>query len=462
MNRDYCSVVCRLVPVWTLVAAGGVLLLIAGCPGLPPVDDNMNANLNDNNNANVNDNIGDNNNDNSDADGSNTTDKTNAEARYIGANACRNCHTDIAAWHSLHGHAHKITAVDGIAPQFPAGTSVGVPNPPDGVAWTDVSWMIGGYTKKARFVDQDGYILTTGSTGKKVQWNLAFGPNGTLASFGNYEADRPERKPFDYSCFVCHTTGPAPLDEDFPEFQDNRPGMRGTFQEAGIQCEACHGPGSNHFTTIDGQVVVQTNRIFRDPEGDDTCRACHNRPFDDLTGNIVASGGYIQHHEQWPELRASGGHASLLCIDCHDPHRSVYFDRANAFRKTCTDCHADATMAGHEGKVYSRSDGYSEALTCESCHMSYTVKSATNVSAALVGSVARIGDVRSHIIRISTQPVDYKSFFAADGKSVQRDAEGNAAVTVDFACIRCHNGNGLFELSVTRAAEIAQNVHRLP
>ncbi|MCG3129228.1 MAG: Dissimilatory sulfite reductase [Phycisphaerae bacterium] len=393
---------------------------------------------------------------------SNNADKSNAEARYVGANACRNCHSDIAELHSRHGHAHKITAISGEPPTFPDGTTAGVPNPPDGFAWTDVAWVIGGYTKKARFVDQEGYILTTGSTGKKVQWNLAFGPNGGAAGFGNYEPDHPERKPFDYSCFVCHTTGALPQDEDFPEFQDNRPGMRGTFEEAGIQCEACHGPGSNHFTTSDGQVVIRTDRIFIDPDGSASCRACHNRPYDDQTGNIVASGGYLQHHEQWPELRASGGHAQLSCLDCHDPHRSVYYDKANAIRQRCADCHPTANMAGHAGAVYTRSDGYSEALGCESCHMSYPVKSATAVASALVGPVARIGDVRSHIVRINTEPVDYKTFFAADGKSVARDAQGRAAVTVDFVCVRCHNGNGLFELSVARAAEIAKNVHLLP
>lgn len=452
-----------------LPAAAAYLLLLAlgisaaGCPLFPGANDNDNANDNANANDNQNDNGADNDNDNGISDlPSNTTDKTNAEARYVGANSCRNCHADIAEQHSRHGHAHKITPITGEPPQFPEGTSPGVPNPPDGYAWTDISWVIGGYTKKARFVDQDGYILTTGSTGKQVQYNLAFGPNGNSASFGNYEPDRPERKPFDYSCFVCHTTGPVPQDEDFPEFQDNRPGMRGTFEEPGIQCESCHGPGSNHFTTADGAVIIRTDRIFIDPDGSNSCRACHNRPYDDLTGNIVAAGGYLQHHEQWPEVKASGGHAQLTCIDCHNPHRSVYYDKQTALRKRCVDCHPDATMAGHKDAVYTRPDGYTEALTCESCHMSYTVKSATTVSADLVGPVARIGDVRSHIVRISLEPVDYKSFFTADEKSVARDSQGRAAVTVDFVCIRCHNGNDLFELSVSRAAEIAQNVHILP
>lgn len=389
----------------------------------------------------------------------NQTDKSNSQARYVGANACRNCHTDIAAMHSRHGHAHKITPVSGGPPVFPDGTSAGIPDTPAGYDWSDISWIIGGYTKKGRFVDHDGYILTTGSTGQRVQWNLPFGPTGNTGSWGNYEPDIPERKPFDYACFVCHTTGPQPANADSPEFQENRPGMRGTWAEAGIQCEACHGPGSNHFTTAGGDVVIKTDMIFVDPDGSNSCRACHNRPYDDQTGNIVAKGGYVQHHEQWPELRASGGHSSLSCLDCHDPHRSVYYDKDNALRKRCTDCHPDATMAGHEGKVYTRSDGYTETLSCTSCHMSYPVKSATNAASSLVGTVARIADVRTHIVRINTGAVDYRSFFTPDGNSVVRDSQGRAAVTVDFVCIRCHNGNGAFALEVPFAAAIATSIH---
>ncbi|MCC6360114.1 MAG: hypothetical protein IT450_15325 [Phycisphaerales bacterium] len=460
MNRNSHA---TLRPVVVLSVGLTVLFGLGGCPFLDDLfNQNANTNVNENLNGSANENLNGAANENGSIPEMNTTDKTNGEAKYVGADSCRNCHSDIAVLHTRHGHAHKITAINGEPPQFPDGTAAPIPSLPDGYAWTDISWVIGGYTKKARFVDQEGYILTTGSTGKKVQWNLAFGPNGNAAAFGNYEPTVTERKPFDYSCFVCHTTGAVPQDEDFPEFQDNRPGMRGTFAEPGIQCESCHGPGSNHFTTQGQEVVIKTDKIFVDPTGAATCRACHNRPYDDQTGNIVASGGYLQHHEQWPELMASGGHSQLTCLDCHDPHTSVYFDKANAIRNRCTDCHPTATMAGHDGAVYTRSDGYTEIMNCESCHMPYIAKSATSASASVVGSVARIGDVRGHIIRISTEPVDYTSFFTADGKSVVRDSQGRAAVTVDFVCIRCHNGNGLFELSVPRAAEISANVHNLP
>jgi hypothetical protein len=394
---------------------------------------------------------------------SNSTDKTNANARYVGSNACRQCHSQIGEWQGTHGHAFELSAVGGGAPEFPAqGTRAGVPNPPEGLDWTEISYVIGGYTKKARFIDQNGFILTTGDLGIATQWNLSFPPNGTTPGFVDDQDDRAAPQPYDFSCFQCHTTGAQPQDQDDPQFQENRAGFAGTWAEPGVQCEACHGPGSRHFGTVGSEVVINTQRIFVDPDGSDSCRQCHNRPFGDQSGTILAGGGFIMHYEQWPELQASGGHAAFACTVCHDPHRSVIYDRANAIRNECTVCHADATMAGHEGKVYTRGD-YSETLSCASCHMPYATRNATNASASVVGDSGRMGDTRTHIVRIDARNVDHNTFFNDDGTAVRLDENGQAAVTVDFVCLRCHNDIGsAFELSVERASDIAGNVHELP
>jgi uncharacterized CHY-type Zn-finger protein len=297
--------------------------------------------------------------------------------------------------------------------------------------------------------------------GIPTQWNLDFPPNGTVAGFVPYEPEATTPKPYDFSCFQCHTTGSLPLDEDFPEYQENRRGFAGTWQEPGVQCEECHGPGAEHFGTVAGQVQISKERIFVDLTGDATCKTCHNRPYNDQSGMIPAKGGFIQHHEQWPELRASGGHAEFACTVCHDPHTSVIYDRANAIRASCLDCHPDASMAGHRGKVFERGD-YREELSCESCHMPFATKSASAATAAVVGEAGRMGDTRTHIFRISTATENYTQFFTEDGTQVRRDGDGRAAVTVDFVCLRCHNDVGAFGLSVDRASEIGLRIHQLP
>ena len=383
----------------------------------------------------------------------NTTDRTNRNATFLGSEACRACHPDMDVQQSIHGHAHKLTRIQGEPPEFPEeGTRAGVPNPPEGFEWSDISYVIGGYTKKARFIDEDGYILTSGLTGVNTQWNLDFPATGTEAGFAPYEGEATDPKPYGYSCFVCHTTGPLPQDEDFPEFQENRPGFIGTWQEAGIQCEACHGPGSNHVPNPPARdIFVDASAKF--------CGECHNRPFNSDGSVILAQGGFIQHHEQYPELLASGGHANLDCTTCHDPHISVLYDRENALRRECRDCHQDMNMALHSGKVYVRLD-YVEELSCESCHMPLATKSATAASETVVGPLAHVGDTRTHIFRINTAEVDQTAFFSADGSQVRKDSQGRAAVTVDFVCLRCHNGmGGAFELTLDSASSIAEDMH---
>lgn len=390
----------------------------------------------------------------------NSSDPTNKSAAYVGAEVCRTCHPGIADEHSIHGHAHKLTRIQGGPPEFPeGGTRAGVPNPPEGFDWSDISYVIGGYTRKARFIDTDGFILTTGVNGVATQWNLFFPANGTTTGFVAYDSGAEAPKPYDFSCFQCHTTGSEPLDEDFPEFQENRPGFLGTWEEAGVQCEACHGPGSNHFSTLGSDVRIDTSAIFVNVAANQ-CGKCHTRGGD--PNIIIASGGYINHHEQWPELRASGGHAGFDCVTCHASHASVNYDRDNAIHTECRECHPDQTMAIHEGLTFVRGD-YMEPLSCESCHMPFATRSAASAGEEIVGTVGKMGDTRTHIFRIDTAATDSSSMFTSDGTAVVKDAAGRAAASLDFVCFRCHNdvGNAAAFSSPQFAADVASGMHQI-
>jgi hypothetical protein len=188
------------------------------------------------------------------------------------------------------------------------------------------------------------------------------------------------------------------------------------------------------------------------------CGQCHTRGEDPSV--IFSKNGFIQSYQQWPELLASGEHADFDCTICHEAHVSVNYDRENAIRNECTACHADQTMAIHEGLTFVRGD-YSEDLTCVSCHMPFVTASATSASNQVVGEVGRMGDTRTHIFRINTAPVDFHAFFTGDGASVVKDDEGRAAVTMDFVCFRCHNGIGNAGIidSLELASGVASNMH---
>lgn len=382
---------------------------------------------------------------------SNTLDKTNGNATYVGSSACRACHPQVAATHDVHGHAFALNPVRGVGPIYPVqATRADVPAPPPGKAWTDVAYVISGYAQGALFVDRNGFVMTDGVAGVNTQWDLEFPPNGTLPRFAPYEPNQLTPLPYDYACFRCHTTGSRPQDPNRPEFQDNRPGLLGTWREPGVQCEACHGPGSNHVPS------PETTPVYIGSKAAD-CGECHT--VGDDADVIPADDGFIIGGSQRQELLASGGHAGFDCIFCHNPHASIVYDAANGRRNACADCHADVDMAIHEGRTFVRGD-HVEALTCESCHMSYAGKSASQAAEAVVGQLARVGDVRSHLFRINTANANFTTMFSPDGSRILTDAQGRGAVTLDFVCLRCHNGVGnAFSLTLRAAARVVEGIH---
>ena len=386
----------------------------------------------------------------------NTTDPANAGAAYIGSAACTACHAGTAETAALHGHVHALKPVEGVPPVYPkAAERAGVPAPPPGKDWADVSYVMGGYVHGAVFVGTDGFVLTDGVEGGNTQWNLDFPPNGTEAGFAAFGADQQSPLPYEYDCFRCHTTGPRRQDAGGGRTQDGRPGIEGTWVEAGVQCEACHGPGSLHAPNPAARDLYVGSASM-------TCARCHLAGDDPSV--IRAAGGYISANTQYAELLASGGHACFACGVCHDPHASTIYQRSQGIRNACQACHADASMAGHSETVFVRA-GYEEPITCESCHMPFTGLSNSAAGADIMGRLGRMGDVRSHIFRIAVRDADFTDMFTAGGTQVVTDSDGRAEVTVDFVCLRCHTidatvENNAFPLTIDQARQIAGNLHQ--
>ncbi|NIO17416.1 MAG: hypothetical protein GTN70_10600, partial [Deltaproteobacteria bacterium] len=191
-------------------------------------------------------------------------------ATFVGSDQCQTCHPTIYSSSIESGHNFKLNKIEGAAeptyPVFTPGitgalaliddddTESGDPNPGNGTdntlgtpdSYADVSYVIGGYNWKARFVDADGYIVT----GTEVQYNLA---TGAMGGYHNNETDKP------YNCGNCHTTGWMRFDAaNNPNRQDGLAGMDGTWDQEGIQCESCHGPGSNH---VQSQSAADITRV---------------------------------------------------------------------------------------------------------------------------------------------------------------------------------------------------------
>ena len=423
-----------------------------------------------------------------------------ADGEFIGSEDCGICHTVEYASFAQTGHPFKLNKViDGQQPIYPfttlngilerifdddqdipggladpvVGTDNGLGTP---VTWDDITYVIGGYYWKARFVDQAGAIVT----GSNVQYNFA---TDAMAGYHNNEQDKP------YNCGNCHTTGWRRTDASLnPDRQDGLQFMDGTFHDGGIQCEACHGAGAQHAKFRGGIVREAQARSLLELSAADAgyglaiaCGECHTRDGerdypsyvsafdsalvsaavadtrpDEMGGRIAASGGMVRHHEQYDEvlgidpdtLQTVRSPAFLSvhgdCSTCHNPHGSsvnvnnpVYtgMPGVDASNEACLGCHVDYDPA-------LRGPGM-QSLACVDCHMPKLAKSATAVAAE--ADRPAIGDVTSHIFSIlldSTSPQ-----FTVDGSYAY------PAIDEDWACRTCHNSSSTAEIfALTDAA----------
>ncbi len=327
-------------------------------------------------------------------------------AQYMGKDSCKECHTGEYDEFIKSGHAYKLNKViNGKPPKYPFTE---VTELPKGITWNDVSYVIGGYNWKARFIGKDGYIITgpEGDSDYLAQYNFANPIVGTDAGWAKYHPG--EKRP--YNCGTCHTTGYNP---DPETHQDGLPGMVGTLAEPGITCEACHGPGSLHVASPYSEKL----EVNRDAE---LCGECHIRGS---TEEVNASGGFVRHHEQYEELFQSK-HVTLDCNICHDPHLGVIQLRKAGKQTTRTDC---SNCHFQQAKYQDSEVHVAMKVNCIDCHMPRVSKSA-------VGDAKKFtGDLRTHLMVIDALQIDQ---FSADGKT------SLSQVGLNFACRSCHVERG--------------------
>jgi hypothetical protein len=357
-----------------------------------------------------------------------------AAAEYIGSEKCAGCHADLYETFMKSGHPWKLNpVVDGQPPAYPFTR---LTRPPEGWTWDQISYVIGGYHWKARFMNQDGYIITdspenvasggtVSNTAYLNQWNFANSIVDAAAGWVKYNSGVAQLK---YTCGECHTTGYRPTGN-----QDGRPGIVGQWAQPGIQCEACHGPGSLHAKNPYGIAL----KIERDAEA---CGECHRRG--DVTA-VDAKGGFIEHHEQYEELYQSK-HLTLKCVDCHDPHSGVVQLQEAGLPTTRTEC---ANCHFKEAQYQKNDRHVLFNVSCESCHMPRVTKSAWGDPAKFMG------DIRTHIMAID---VTATSQFTADGKVAQ------SQIALDFACKGCHTPGTGAEIPDEQLIEMATNYHARP
>ncbi len=185
-------------------------------------------------------------------------------------------------------------------------------------------------------------------------------PPATLAEAAGRAMSLDETR----NCFGCHTTNPkieAGATPDKPlTIQFNH--------KLGISCESCHGAGESHVAAAKaGQPTKGWPRRLSAFDGDDlsqsTCGACH-RSVDEVIEMPNHAGDNNVRFQPYRifNSRCYSADKRIGCTACHDPHDKLERDVA-FYDAKCTACHhaskADATVrVCKTGK-----------RDCASCHM---------------------------------------------------------------------------------------------
>ncbi len=156
----------------------------------------------------------------------------------------------------------------------------------------------------------------------------------------------------------------------------------GTFANAGVGCETCHGPGSDHMKDVKDKSALVNPKNLPQTKPAMVCGQCHAtgktkdgldypkgfRPGDDLSALLTldqgASGKFAAFNEWQTSVHATSG---VLCITCHDPHGGGDKMLRKQGDALCLDCHVE--QGGGKGKPCSTPPAEREGKSCAACHM---------------------------------------------------------------------------------------------
>jgi hypothetical protein len=352
-------------------------------------------------------------------------DDASANLAYIGSEKCGDCHEELYSRFILSGHASALNPIeDEVAPAFPYDASTGgLSDPPEGYTWDDITYVIGGYGWKARFIDQKGYLIT-GDENAATQYNYA---NEFVDKPQGWVAYHPGEE-IQFDCGECHTTGYR-----VEGHQDNLEGVVGTWAFPGVQCEVCHGPGNRHAADPYGA-------LMKIDHSSQLCGECHSR---DNPARIAAENGFELHNQQYEDLFNSK-HFAISCVTCHDPHASVRFadeeiNPENGIIQNCESCH----WQNEHGNVRLHL-----GVDCIDCHMPRMAFSAQ-------GDLELFrADIRSHQFSINPNPE--ASQFSEDGALVM------PYLTLQYSCGQCHNGEYADVMEADALKNAAEGYHDFP
>lgn len=305
---------------------------------------------------------------------------------FAGSSACGGCHGDQVGVHpsamvragTLAADSHFITP--GIRVPFQshpltyyltAGAAGGLTLTTSGAhaAPQKLDWVMGDgvlgrtflYQADGRWFQSEVTYYTTDHA-LDVTTGLSHDPQNNLSTLGQVlTADETRR------CFGCHTVHAT-----------TTAGFNPLHAEAGLGCEACHGPGQAHVTaarTTATQAPALRATIFNPAklspaDSIDFCGSCH-RTFSDA---VIAMGGatsaaaarFQPYRLEESRCWRATEDERLACVACHNPHETLNRNPA-AYDRKCISCHQAVPAGSHADHLAAVCPkGRSQ---CTTCHM---------------------------------------------------------------------------------------------
>ena len=307
---------------------------------------------------------------------------------YVGANECADCHRDIARRHDDSFHVLTLQEdEDAILADFEQGEDVRQvifpgDDEPSVFDEGDVAYVVGTGRYVQRYlyeVDRNEYRVLP------AEWDVMAGEWRPLELADSWDDPAYD---WEQSCAFCHTTG---LDLERERWEDD-----------GVQCETCHGPGEEH-AELAGDVgrrpseeeLAEVRAAINSGIDPQTCGQCHSRgvsndgrpyptgyyPGGELSEHFTLVGTDEANH-WWPT-----GHASLKYMQYNEWINSSHalslvnmLESENA-DDTCLTCHsADSGYIAQLTAEFEAGDRESAppsaptletaqyGVTCISCH----------------------------------------------------------------------------------------------
>lgn len=273
---------------------------------------------------------------------------------YVGAPACRSCHTAEFTAQSAGAHAGALAPVS--ADQtYTAGKLLRPPKyryeilPRDGTLRVHIDdgtdlmdlpleWAFGAGRQAITFVtrvNQEWYIehyaswYTATKSYGPTPGQEALHPKAMQEAAGVlYKIADPQ---FGIKgCFECHSTGPVSFDQKGDV----------AVHENGVRCESCHGPGSAH--AADPRHHAMTNPAnLSAADLNNFCGRCHRPP---AATNVQIDWNYAWNVRHQPVylsqsrcfLKSAG---KLSCLTCHEAHEPAAKKPVAFFNQKCLQCH---------------------------------------------------------------------------------------------------------------------------